>query len=85
MFILKGLYVQNRPFYREVGCLVQWSLASPLALESKLEANQGSVVANHIRKCRCEKAGHLQERVAVGTGQAIDLCLNKKPLQVEVD
>ena len=47
-------------------CPVQWSLATPSALESQSRANQGSVVANPICKCRCHKAGHLQVRVALG-------------------
>ena len=53
-------------FHREMDCPVQWSLATPSALESQSRANQGSVVANPICKCRRHKAGHLQVRVAVG-------------------
>ena len=49
-----------------MGCPVRWSLATPSALESQFRANQGSVVANSICKCRCHKAGHLQMWVAVG-------------------
>ena len=73
---LKGLIAQSRLFYREMDCPVRfyramdcpvlWSLATPSALESQSRANQGSVVANPICKCRCHKAGHLQVRVAVG-------------------
>ena len=53
-------------FHREMDCPVQWSLATPSALESQSRANQGSVVANPICKCRRHMAGHLQVRVAVG-------------------
>ena len=63
---LKGLNAQTRLFYREMDCPVQWSLATPSALESQSRANQNSVVANPICKCRCHKAGHLQVRVALG-------------------
>ena len=73
---LKGLFAQSRLFYREMDCPVRfhremdcpvlWSLATPSALESHARANQGSVVANPICKCRRHKAGHLQVRVAVG-------------------
>ena len=41
-------------------------LATPSALESQSRAEQGSVAANPICKCRRHKAGHLQVRVAVG-------------------
>ena len=34
-------------------CPVQWSLATPSALESQSRANHRSVVANPICKCRC--------------------------------
>ena len=57
---------QSRLFYREMGCPVQCSLAMPSALESQFRAIQGSVVANPICKWRCQTAGHLQVRVAVG-------------------
>ena len=60
----KGLNAQNRLLYREMDCPVQWSLATPSALESQSRANQGSVVC----KCRCHKAGHLQVRVAGSLG-----------------
>ena len=73
---LKGLLAQSRllyremdcpvRFYREMDCPVRWSLATPSALESQSRAEQGSVVANPICKCRRHKAGHLQVRVAVG-------------------
>ena len=65
---LKGLHAQSRLLYREIimACPVQWSPATPSALECQFSANQGSVVANPICKCRCHKAGHLQVRVAVG-------------------
>ena len=63
---LKVLFAQSRLFYREMDCPVRWSLATPSALESQSRANQGSVVANPICKCRRHKAGHLQVRVAVG-------------------
>ena len=61
-----NLNAQSRLFYREIDCPMQWSLATPSALESQSRANQGSLVANPICKCRCHKAGHLQVRVAVG-------------------
>ena len=67
---LKRLLAQSRLFYREMDCPVrfhremdcpvQWSLATPSALESQSRAEQGSVVANPICKCRRHKAGHLQ-------------------------
>ena len=90
---LKGLFAQGRLFYREMdcpvrfhremGCPVQWSLATPSALESQSRANQGSVVANPICKCRRHKAGHLQVRVALGKRSTCVLKeapLNKGPL-----
>ena len=65
-------------------CPVQWSLATPSALESQSRANQGSVVANPICKCRRHKAGHLQVRVAVGKRSTVcvlkEAPLNKGPL-----
>ena len=70
-------------FHREMDCPVQWSLATPSALESRARANQGSVVANPICKCRRHKAGHLQVRVAVGKRSTCVLKeapLNKGPL-----
>ena len=70
-------------FHREMDCPVQWSLATPSALESQARANQGSVVANPICKCRRHKAGHLQVRVAVGkrsTRVLKEAPLNKGPL-----
>ena len=92
-FYLKGLFAQSRLFYREMDCPVrfhsemdcpvQWSLATPSALESQSRANQGSVVANPIFKCRRHKAGHLQVRVAVGklsTCVLKEAPLNKGPL-----
>ena len=63
---LKGLNAQSRLCYREMDCPVECSLAIPSALECQSRANQGSVVANPICKCRCHKAGHLQVRMAVG-------------------
>ena len=73
---LKGVFAQSRlfhremdwpvRFHREMDCPVRWSLAAPSALESQFRAEQGSVVANPICKCRRHKAGHLQVRVAVG-------------------
>ena len=90
---LKGLFAQSRLFnremdcpvwfYREFDCPVRWSLATPSALESQSRAEQGSVVANPICKCRRHKAGHLQVRVAVGRRSACVLKeapLNKGPL-----
>ena len=90
---LKGLFAQGRLSYREMDCPVrfhremdwpvQWSLATPSALESQSRANQGSVVANPICKCRRHKAGHLQVRVAVGKRSTCVLKeapLNKGPL-----
>ena len=72
----KGFFAQSRLFYREMDCpvrlyremdcQVRWSLSTPSALESQSRAEQGSVVANPICKCRRHKAGHLQVRVAVG-------------------
>ena len=53
------------------------------ALESQSRANQGSVVANPICKCRCHKAGHLQVRVAPGRRSTCvlkDAPLDKGPL-----
>ena len=70
-------------FHREMDCPVQWSLATPSALESQSRANQGSVVANPICKCRRHKADHLQVRVAVGKRSTCVLKeapLNKGPL-----
>ena len=94
---LKGPFAQSRLFYREMDCPVrsyrdmdcpvQWSLATPSAtpsaLESQSRAEQGSVVANPICKCRRHKAGHLQVRVAVGRRSTCVLKeapLNKGPL-----
>ena len=90
---LKGLFAKSRLFYREMDCPVrfhremdcpvQWSLATPSALESQSRANQGSVVANPICKCRRHKAGHLQVRVAVdkrSTCVLKEAPLNKGPL-----
>ena len=67
-FCLNGLNAQSRllKFHRDIDCPVQWSLATPSALESHSRPNQGSVVANPICKCSCHNAGHLQVRVAVG-------------------
>ena len=52
---LKGLFAQNRlfyremdcpvRFYREMDCPVRWSLATASALESQPRAEHGSVVA----------------------------------------
>ena len=70
-------------FYREMDCPVRWSLATPSALESQPRAEQGSVVANPICKCRRHKAGHLQVRVAVSRRSTCVLKeapLNKGPL-----
>ena len=70
-------------FHREMDCPVRWSLATPSALESQPRAEKGSVVANHICKCRRHKAGHLQVRVAVGRRSTCVLKeapLNKGPL-----
>ena len=91
---LKGSFAQSRlfyremdcpvRFYREMDCPVRWSLATPSALESQSRANQGSVVANPICKCRRHKAGHLQVRVAVGRQSTCVLKeapLNKGPLR----
>ena len=90
---LKGLFAQSRlfyremdcpvRFYREMDCPVRWSLATPSALESQPRAEQGSVVANPICKCRRHRAGHLQVRVAVGRRSTCVLKeapLNKGPL-----
>ena len=90
---LKGRFAQSRlfyretdcplRFYRETDCPVRWSLATPSALESQSRAEQGSVVANPICKCRRHKAGHLQVRVAVGRRSTCVLKeapLNKGPL-----
>ena len=55
-----------RDLSTERDCPVKWSLATPSALESQSRANEGSVVANPICKCRCHKAGHLHVRVEVG-------------------
>ena len=79
----KGAFAQNRLSYREMDCPVRWSLATPSALESQPRAEQGSVVANPICKCRRHKAGHLQVRVAVGRRSTCVLKetpLNKGPL-----
>ena len=90
---LTGLFAQSRLSYREMDCPVrvhremdcpvQWSLATPSALASQSRANQGSVAANPICKCRRHKAGHLQVRVAVGKQSTCVLKeapLNKGPL-----
>ena len=90
---LKGLFAQSRlfyremdcpvRFYREMDCPVRWSLATPSALENQSRAEQTSVVANPICKCRRHKAGHLQVRVAVGKRSTCILKeapLNKGPL-----
>ena len=58
--------VRSRPFYKEMGCPLLWSLAAPLVSESQLGANQGSAPATPLCKCRCQQVGHLQVRVAEG-------------------
>ena len=72
-------------FLREMDCPVQWSLATPSALETQYRANQGSVVANPICMCRYHKASHLEVRVAVGRRSTCVLTeapSNKGPLRL---
>ena len=79
----KGKWIAQCGGHWEMDCPVRWSLATPSALESQSRANQGSVVANPICKCRRHKAGHLQVRVAVGRRSTCVLKeapLNKGPL-----
>ena len=79
MILKRMVMCKSRLLYREMDAHCSGHSPPPSALESQSRANQGSVVANRICKCRCHKAGHLQVRVAVGRRSTCVLVLKEAP------